>query len=111
MLKCHQTSKNKETDTTVRFEQIIWLPAIAEKLFQKHHLIRREVEEALKSRPLIKFVEKGQRPGEDIYAAYGRTAAGRYLIIFFIAKPDKAALIISGCDMNDKERKAYGKRK
>lgn len=95
----------------MRFAQIIWLPVIEEKLFHKHRVIRREVEEALKSKPLVKFVEKGQRPGEDVYAAYGRTEAGRYLIIFFIAKPDKAALIISGRDMTDKERKAYGKRK
>jgi uncharacterized protein len=65
----------------------------------------------LQRRPLVKFVERGQQAGEDVYAAYGRTVAGRYLIIFFIAKPDKAALIISGRDMNDKERKAYGKRK
>lgn len=42
----------------MRFEQIIWLPAIEEKLFRKHHVIRREVEEALKSKPLVKFVEK-----------------------------------------------------
>lgn len=95
----------------MRFEQIIWLPAIEEKLFHKHHVIRREVEEVLKSRPLVKFVEKGNQTGEDVYAAYGRTEAGRYLIIFYIAKPNKAALIISGRDMNDKERKAYGKRK
>jgi hypothetical protein len=95
----------------LRFEQIIWLPAVEEKLYGKHHVIRREVEEALKSPPLVKFVEKGHQAGEDVYAAYGRTGAGRYLIIFYIAKPNKTALIISGRDMTNKERKAYGKRK
>ena len=28
----------------VKFEQILWLPAIEEKLFRKHHVTRREVE-------------------------------------------------------------------
>ncbi len=85
--------------------------AVEEKLFRKHRVIRREVGEALQRRPLVKFVERGQRPGEDVYAAYGRTEAGRYLIIFYIAKPNQTAFIISARDMNDKERKAYGKRK
>jgi len=34
----------------------------------------------------------------------------RYLIVFFVYKKGKAALIISGRDMSDKERKKYGKK-
>lgn len=55
-------------------------------------------------------MEKGERVGEDVYAALGRTAAGRYLIVFFIYKTTKQALILSARDMADKERKLYGRK-
>ncbi|MDZ7314012.1 MAG: hypothetical protein ONB45_22345 [candidate division KSB1 bacterium] len=37
--------------------------------------------------------------GENVYAAYGQTHAGRYLIGFFINKQKTAALPISARDM------------
>ncbi len=46
-----------------------------------------------------------------MYAAYGQTAEGRYLIIFFILKPGSEALIISARDMDQRERKLYGRKK
>lgn len=45
--------------------------------------------------------------GEDLYAAYGQTDGGRYLIIFFVRKEQTAALPISARDMTDSERKYY----
>ena len=56
------------------------------------------------------LVEKGDVKGEDIYAAMGRTRAGRYLITFFIRKKDNSALVISARDMTGKERRYYGKK-
>jgi hypothetical protein len=41
--------------------------------------------------------------GEDVYAAYGQTASGRYLIVFFIRKHSTAALTISARDMSQEE--------
>ncbi len=42
-----------------------------------------------------------------MYAALGRTGAGRYLIVFFVRKPDGRALVVSARTMTDAERKRY----
>lgn len=39
-----------------------------------------------------------------------RTAAGRYLIIYFVSKATKEALIISARKMTRKEKRAYAKK-
>lgn len=95
----------------MRVQRVIWLPDIEDKLLQKHGVLAEEVEEVLFDTPRIYFVEKGHRPDENLYAATGQTEAGRYLIVFFILKPQNKALIISARDMNRKERKRYGRRK
>jgi uncharacterized protein len=59
---------------------------------------------------MVRFREKGHRKGEDLYLAMGQTSSGRYLTIFFIRKPRSGALIISARDMDNKERKLYGKK-
>ena len=91
--------------------QILWLPEIEEKLLRKHAVLVEEVEEVLFAQPHIYFVENGSREGENVYAATGQTEAGRHLIIFFILKPHAQALILSARDMDQKERKRYGRRK
>lgn len=48
--------------------------------------------------------------GEDVYAAYEQTDAGRYVIVFFIYKAANAALILSACDMDAKERSRYERK-
>lgn len=93
----------------MRVNHIIWLPAIVEKLQDKHAVLVEEVEEVLLGRPHIRFVEKGHRKDENLYAAYGQTEAGRYLIVFFVIKADGNALIISARDMDRKERRLYGR--
>jgi hypothetical protein len=45
-----------------------------------------EARHTLLNRPRIRFVEKGYSTDEDIYAAFGRTYGGRYLVVFFIYK-------------------------
>ena len=88
-------------------DDFIWLPDIVEKLAVKHHVTQDEVEEVFVNRPLYRFVEAGHRPGEDVYAARGQTDAGRYLIVFFLCKPEHLALILSARDMDQKERRRY----
>ena len=91
--------------------RIIWLPEIEEKLYDKHRVLVEEVEEVLfDNDPHIRFAEKGHREGENLYAAYGQTAAGRCLIVFFVLKEDGAALVISARDMERKERRLYVRR-
>lgn len=60
-----------------RIDGAIWLRNVVDKLAVKHHVEAYEVEEALNNRPKILFVEKGDRPGEDVYMALGKTFAGR----------------------------------
>ena len=84
---------------------------IADKLASKHNVTEREARQLLLNNPRIRFGEKGYQPGDDVYAAFGQTYGGRYLAIFFIYKRKTAtAIIISGRDMNHKERKRYGRK-
>jgi uncharacterized DUF497 family protein len=94
----------------VRVEEIIWLNEIIEKLAVKHRVKPTEVEAVLYKKPKFRFVEKGDRKGEDVYLALGQTDAGRYLAVLFIYKPSNQALILSARDMADKERKLYGRK-
>lgn len=85
----------------------IWLGDIVEKLSQKHGVQLEEVREVFEKSPHFRFVEKGHRPPESVYAALGRTIAGRYLIVFFIRKKAGQALILSARDMTRAERRMY----
>jgi len=93
----------------MKIENFIWLPDIIDKLAFKHHVGTSEVEEAFDNRPKIRFVQKGDRKGEDVYLALGRTKGGRYLAVIFIHK-NKDALILSARDMARRERKQYERK-
>lgn len=45
--------------------------------------------------------------GEDVYAAFGQSNAGRFLSVFFVYTLDKRAIIVSARDMTEKERRKY----
>ena len=91
--------------------RIIWKDVFVEKLAQKHGVSITEAEEVLSNKPHIRKMSKGHVKGEDVYAAYGQTRGGRYLIVFYILKPTNAILPISARDMDDAERKYYGRQK
>ncbi len=91
-------------------EDIIWLPHIVDKLAWKHHVLPREVEDILFGKPFYRKVQKGHIPGEDFYAALGPTESGRYLIVFFVYKTTREALLISARDMSKQERRRYERR-
>ena len=55
-------------------------------------------------------IDPGKMSGEDVYAAMGRTDAGRYLIVFFIHKLGHLVFILSARDMDKKERRRYERR-
>ena len=61
---------------------IIWLKNVVQKLLWKHNIMTDEVEEVFANAPRFKFQEKGNVSGENLYTAYGRTDAGRYLSVF-----------------------------
>jgi len=56
-------------------------------------------------------VSKGKVKGENVYAAFGQTTGGRYLVIFYIRKSAGSIVPISAREMDDKERRYYGKQK
>jgi len=91
----------------VKIIGFIWYNEIVKKITQKHNVQQDEVREVFDNPPRFRFVEKGHKPEENVYAALGRTNTGRYLIIFFIYKKDRFALIISARDMTHAERRRY----
>ncbi len=89
---------------------IIWLPQIVDKLEWKHHVAPAEVEQVVFGRPLFRKAQKGHVPGEDVYAALGQTEAGRHLVVSFVYKQTREALILSARDRDEQERRRYERR-
>jgi uncharacterized DUF497 family protein len=92
--------------------QLIQCPSyIEEKLKRKHNVTVFEAKQVIVNQPRIRFAEKGHTENNNVYVAFGKTFAGRYLSVFFIYKLDvKTAIIISARDMTKKEKKAYGRK-
>jgi uncharacterized DUF497 family protein len=91
--------------------RIIWKAQFVEKLATKHGGSVTETEEVLCSNPHIWKVGRGHVKGEHVYAAYGQSAAGRYLMVFYIRKLTGALLPISARNMDDAERRYYERHK
>jgi uncharacterized DUF497 family protein len=91
----------------LKIKRIIWFEEIVEKLERKHHVQPEEVKEVFLDHPKFRFVERGHRFEEHVYAAIGRTNDGRYLIVFFVYRQDKTIIILSARDMTPTERKKY----
>lgn len=83
---------------------------VIDKLIWKHNISELEVRQVFNNQPNIRFIEKGKIKGEHLYVASGRTDAGRYLLVFFIMKKNKKALIVTGRDMTERERRKYAKK-
>ena len=94
----------------MKIKGLIWLDDIIEKINSKHNVQQQEVREVLYNNPHFRFVEKGHRSGENVYTAMGQTTSGRYLIVFFVYKTDKRALILSARDRTKAERRLYEKK-
>jgi uncharacterized DUF497 family protein len=89
---------------------LIWLEEIVGKITSKHHVTPKEVREIFQSATHFRYVEKGHRSAENVFAVLGKTEAGRFLIVFFIYKKGNQALILPARDMTDAERKRYEKK-
>ena len=92
----------------MRIVGLIWLHELVEKIAVKHGVAQEEVHEIFEGRPKVRRLQRGRVEGEDVYAAYGRTEAGRSLTVVFIRKSGSRALIITARDMDGKERRQYG---
>jgi uncharacterized DUF497 family protein len=92
---------------TLNINGLVWYEKIIEKLERKHNVSQYEVREVFANSPMFRYVENGLQPNENVYAGLGQANGGRYIIIFFIYKINKHALIMSARDMTQSERKKY----
>ena len=60
-------------ENKLNISEIIWLEDIVDKLKWKHNVDEYEVIEIFNNKPLFRFVEKGHRKDENVYAALGQT--------------------------------------
>ncbi|HCO95968.1 MAG TPA: hypothetical protein DIU00_18855 [Phycisphaerales bacterium] len=94
----------------MKINGIIWLDSVIEKISIKHGVSCEEIRQILQKRTMFRFIEKGHRTNENVYAALGQTEAGRYMIVFFIYKSDHRILILTARDMTVAERRRYEKK-
>jgi uncharacterized protein len=94
----------------VHIREVIWLEEVEDKIIRKHGVWPEEAEDVLVGHPHVRFMERGHRPGEDLYAAFRQTTGGRYLAVFYLRKQADTALVVTARDMTDKEISRYGKR-
>ena len=94
----------------MRIKEIIWLDKFVEKIETKHGVTTFEVEQILQGRKKVLRVAKGDVAGEDVHLALGQTEGGRYLAVFYILKKNRTVLPISARDMDEKERRRYGRK-
>ena len=94
----------------MRIAGFTWREDVVDKLAWKHNVTTEEIQEVFDNRPRIERIERGHFQGEDVYVAFGRTNAGRYLTVIFIYKKNRCALINTARDMTRKERRRYGRK-
>jgi len=94
----------------VNIDGFLWLEDIVDKPWRKHQVEVGEVEQVFDNAPYFRFVEKGYRKDENVYAAFCQSDGGRYLIIFFVYKQNRQALVVSARDMTATERRHYERR-
>ncbi len=94
----------------MRVDDIRWLPQFVDKIEGKHGVLPEEVEEVFCNRPKYRRAQRGRVEGEDLYYAYGQTDAGRYVLVVFIYKTGRVALVISARDMDSRERTHHARK-
>jgi hypothetical protein len=62
----------------------VWLEEIVQKLIWKHSVETEEVREVFLNNPRFRFVEKGHRKDENVYAVFRQTDGGRCLTRLFL---------------------------
>lgn len=73
-------------------------------------MLKPTLEEVFETDPGSRRIANGNVAREDVYAALGQTASGRYLIVFYILKLTREALVISARDATAQERRRYGRK-
>jgi hypothetical protein len=79
----------------LEISDFIWNDEFLWHIEKKHNVQRYEIREVFANNPQFRKSKKGDRPGEDVYLAHGKTDAGRYLRVVFIYKKDGRALVLT----------------
>ncbi len=58
--------------TTMRVDDILWLPRFVDKIESRHGILPEEVEEVFCNRPKYRRAQRGRVEGENLYYAYVR---------------------------------------
>jgi uncharacterized DUF497 family protein len=90
----------------MRIENITWDEHTAEHI-SRHAVSPEEVEEVLFNDSESPRIMRGK---EHRYLAYGKTNAGRFLLVALIIA-DRKTRIITARDMTDREKKFYRRKK
>jgi hypothetical protein len=69
----------------VKIIGFIWYNEIVKKITQKHNVQQDEVREVFDIHPRFRFVEKGHKPEENVYAALGYKEIGEFWDIHDLA--------------------------
>ncbi|MDP2937514.1 MAG: BrnT family toxin [Dehalococcoidia bacterium] len=80
-------------------------PFVEEHIWTKHHVTPEEVEEVCFSDPLVR------RGRSHSYAVYGRTEAGRHLIVFLYPAGGGVFRLATARDMEQAEQHRYQRSK
>ena len=89
-----------------KFTGFQWDKGNIEKNLLKHNVENWECEQIFFNEPLIILDDAKHSMSERRWAAFGKTDAGRLLVVIF-AKRGALVRIISARDMNRKERQFY----
>ncbi|MBW1678278.1 MAG: BrnT family toxin [Deltaproteobacteria bacterium] len=95
-----------EFDNFVGFQ---WDQANIDKNLIKHNVENWESEQVFFNKPLLVLDDPKHSIPEKRWAAFGKTDAGRFLIVIF-TKRGELIRVISARDMNKKERKFYDEK-
>lgn len=93
------------------FSRLLWRPDRIEHI-ARHELTPEQVDEAVFEDPDRKLL-RGPRSDRDrsrhIYYLYGRTRAGRYVLVVLLDLGEGQALPVTARDMSRTERRRYGR--
>jgi len=86
----------------MRIEGILWSEESELHIWSRHRVSPEEVEAAAYSAGLV---VKGR--GRDVYEVFGKTEAGRYLVIVIRLLEHSLAAVITAREMSAAERRRY----
>lgn len=83
----------------------MWTEESEDHIWTGHRVRPGEVEEVVNTRP--RYARRGR---DDTEVLYGRTGAGRYLVIVLSEALDGRHYVVTARDMEQNERQTYSRR-